>query len=500
MKPKQEHIKRLLLGIILGFMLLPLLQQYVPFAQLKPLSGDIQQKVKPQFTDTGWWSGSYQHAFDDWHNENFGFRSMAVRIHNQSGYWLLARAYANNVKIGKEGYLYETNYMEAYSGVDFIGEKKIRAQLEKAKAVQDKLAERDITLLLVFAPGKGSFFHEYLPEKYQQVVGPKNSDVYARLSKELQLNHIDAHSWFREMKPVSEYPLFPKCGIHWSRYGALLAADSITGKIGELRGTRVPGLVLRNIHFSNTLDDVDYDIGNGMNLLFGPQAPAMAYADFSFEDSVGKKRPKLLTIADSYFWTFPLYDIEGGSFERIDYLYYNQQYYPHCRGDGLLDSAEVDYRGEIFSHDVIMILCTDGNLPDFSWGFIDKAYDLVVLGKEQTLKKSSPVVKKMMDQIYASPGWIGLLKQKSGVSGIEVDSLVYADALVALKAGSRMSDPKSIYKRAAPEIRTVMERIVRDPGWYPLEIEKSRQMGISIDSLLYLDAQYVIGEEKKRKK
>ena len=60
--------------------------------------------------------------------------------------------------VGKDNYLYEESYIKAYLGDDFIGEKKIFNTAQKLKAVQDTLKSNHIDLIVVLAPGKGTFF------------------------------------------------------------------------------------------------------------------------------------------------------------------------------------------------------------------------------------------------------------------------------------------------------------------------------------------------------
>lgn len=492
MRLRQEHIKKALLGIILAFLALPFFQQQIPLFSPEPLKGAIESHQKPVLSDTGWWNGSFQQSYELWYNDSFGFRSTTIRLHNQIGYWLYRKAYANSVKIGKEGYLFENNYMAAYSGDDYLGEDSIRHLLEKARFVQEALKENGITLLLVFAPGKGSYYHEFLPDEYARVKGPTNSATYVKVSQELGLNYIDAKSWFMRMKPVSKYPLFPKYGIHWSRYGALLAADSIQKKIGQLRGTRLPGFVIKKVYFSKDVQDPDFDVGESMNLLFPPAPPEMAYADYEIEKREGKELVRQLTIADSYYWTFPLHLMSDSAAKQIDFFYYNQQLFPRNRGDNMKMADQVDYAELIMSHNVIMILATDGNLRNFSWGFIDKAYDILKNNPGPSYSRHSPKVEKSMNYILRSHDWLNQLDAEAKSKGITLDSLVYRDAVDIVKTAWRIELPGSSYRRASKAERQQMDIIFSDPNWYPMELRKAREAGIPADSMILLDTRIIL--------
>jgi hypothetical protein len=75
-------------------------------------------------------------------------------------------------------------------------------------------------VLVILAPGKASYFPEFIPDEMATITKLNtNYEGYKAELKESTVPFIDAHQWFRNMKDTSRYPLFPKCGIHWSKYG-----------------------------------------------------------------------------------------------------------------------------------------------------------------------------------------------------------------------------------------------------------------------------------------
>ncbi|MFM7981698.1 MAG: hypothetical protein ACKPKO_20505, partial [Candidatus Fonsibacter sp.] len=80
----------------------------------------------------------------------------------------------NGFVVGKENYIFSESYIFSAFGDDFIGEEKIKTQMQKAKVVQDSLKRHGVDLLLVFAPGKGEYCQEFVEDKYKHPVKNTN--------------------------------------------------------------------------------------------------------------------------------------------------------------------------------------------------------------------------------------------------------------------------------------------------------------------------------------
>ena len=165
---------------------------------------------------------------DKYCTDSFGFQSPLVRTINQIDYSLFGQANAQYVIIGKDNYLYETPYIEAHLGMDFLGDSVVNQKVAMFKQVRDTLAALGTNLTMIFAPGKGSYFPEYIPDYYQKYRQARtNYDAFKLGFDTKQLPYLDFSAWFRQEKENALAPLFPRTGIHWSKYGMLVATDSI---------------------------------------------------------------------------------------------------------------------------------------------------------------------------------------------------------------------------------------------------------------------------------
>lgn len=370
---KQAKIKRILFGIVLILLLLPMIQAGLTVFKLKPLQGAIVTAEKPEFDFEDWKKGDYQRNYEKYLNDHFGFRSTMIRIHNQKAYSFYNQAKANGVIIGKEGYLYEKNYLKAYLGTDYIGEKAIQLQVSKLRELQDTLRKLNKDILMVFAPGKASFFPEYLPEYCDgQQRTHTNYKSYVTAMKASQINFVDFNRWFIEMKPTSKYPLYPKAGIHWSKYGEYLAADSLVKKIGKMRHTAMTKLVLDKLEVKTENEQGDYDIGEGMNLFFQLDTYPMAYPVYHFEKSQAPQ-PKVLFVSDSYYWGMFNAGFSTEVFGGGQFWFYNKEIYPDSY-QSPLNVENIDIQQEVEKQDMVVLVCTDANLYKFAFGFIDQLH------------------------------------------------------------------------------------------------------------------------------
>jgi hypothetical protein len=395
---------------------------------LKPLNGAFYQEKKADLNIKTWFDRTYQDQEDKYLQSNFGLHNLYVRAYNQLDFWLLKKAHARFVVVGKENYLYETAYIDAYFGRDFIGAERTKEYIKKLKQVQDTLQKRNKLILVVFAPGKASYFPEYIPDYYKSKKENSNFDYFLREAKSEGLNHIDFRDYFISQKDKSKYPLYPQFGIHWSNYGSLIALDSITHYIRSKTGSAIPEIVRDDVYWSDTLQHPDNDIIKGMNLLVEPKTFKMAYSKYHVDyDSTKQKKLNLLTVSDSFWWYIYGTGILETVFSKNRFWYYNEEMYPESFSSPTYVS-QTDYFSAIQQSDVIMILYTESNLYKFGGGFVDMCYEAFC--KPDPKKEK---LQKMKGVIRATPGWFDEVSKKAKERNLPVDSMLTLDAIYMLE-------------------------------------------------------------------
>lgn len=427
-------LKNILYGLLMLMLGLPLIQRTIPIFDEIPLNGAFNIPSNPSISLDSVLKGTYQDAYNNYFEHTIGFRPLLVRINNQMALSVFDTALANGVVIGKNDYLYEINYIKAYKGWDYQGDEVIETHAKKAAFVFNKLSEAGKTLLFVFAPGKASFYPEYIPEKYMERPSGKRTNLQAFTEKfgKYGLPYIDFNNWFMQMKDTATYPLYPQCGIHWSAYGVALATDSLIQYIEKDRNIDMVDFNWDGFDLPDTLRNPDYDIAEGMNLLFEIPHYPMAYPKIQFGNDGGKIRPNVIVVADSYYWSIFGKGYSNRLFNENNFWYYNVEAHnpewPTPR-----KTAELDMASELGKADVIIVMATEANLYRFPYGFIDRAYETlsksdVAVNSPSSHEQKSTEIKQIMKDIDSNPEWKAKIIQKALDRKISYNEMLQLDA------------------------------------------------------------------------
>lgn len=432
---KWERTK-ILLFIFFGLMLLlPLLFSFTHLNSKISLKGDVVLAKRISLTQDSWVNGSFQNNFEKFVNDHIGFRPIYVRIRNQVLYSLFDKAKAAGVIEGKDKYLYERNYITAYNGDDFVGADSIRHMVKQIRTLQDSLAGRGKTLLVCLAPGKGTFYPEFFPDEMKKSHNDStNYRFYTQFLEEAGVNHLDFNRWFLQMKDTSKYILYPKYGIHWSFYGMVIATDSLIHRVENLRNVDLPDLKIGRYHLSRKLQRMDYDIADGMNLLWQLPSDPMCYPDTEWESGQGKTKPKTILIGDSFYWSMFQLGLWSKSFSPGGFWFYNRQIYPESFEKPLM-VENINYWQYLSTNDVFILLVTEANLPKFPWGFVENALEAF---KNKTFNRKElerikaeqeqAELQKHITNIRANEKWMDDIRRKAKEKNISVDSMLVLDA------------------------------------------------------------------------
>jgi hypothetical protein len=404
-----------------------------PFVEVGPLFGSIVPTAKDSLTLEAWFDGTYQENRNKYINEQFGFRNTAVRIHNQIAFSLFHKAKANGVIIGKEDYLYEIKYINAFRGAEEVSAAKVDSNLVMLKALQTKLKEKGVELVVVMNPGKASFYPEFIPDEFPILSNRSYYSEYQKGLKDRGIQHIDFGKWFREMKGKTPAPLFPKTGIHWSQYGATLAADSLVNYCMRLFGKDMNefGWNKNDLPLSTTMESVDDDIGLGMNLYSPIDVLPMAYPRVGLNDKYGVSfgnrgiQPKVAVISDSYFFNLLQLPWAPDIFSELNFYFYNKQL--HKRPEGTMTNSDpLSQMKDIESSDVVFIMATECNMDKLGWGFISNAYKYFVM--EENIDSFELRVQKFKKNILSDEAWMKAIGEKARQNKVPLDTMIMRDA------------------------------------------------------------------------
>ena len=425
-----HKISKVFFLVFAGLLFVPWLQMEFAFVEVKPLEGAVETAEQPSLSWDSWINETYQQETEKYLNQHFGFRNILVRLYNQLAFWFFDKATARGVVVGKQNYLYERNYISAYYGKDFTGDSLIRARVERLREIQGVLSQEGILFAIVLAPGKGQFYPEYIPDYLQTEKDRTNYEVFLEEARAQELEVLDFNRWFLQMKDTAGYSLYPKTGIHWSHYAANLVVDSLIRFIEARKQIDIPEYVVSEYELSRNYKEPDTDIEEGMNLLFPIDNFPMPYADFRVVEQ-GKTKPRIMVVADSFFWQLFELGIMKTVFNDGEFWYYNSQILQPSRWDqGPLDVMLVeDHRKKLLEKDVVILLATDANLPDFPWGWDVRSHELLLRYEEVLKRKRLEAIQGIIENIKGSPEWLDLIRKKAAENQIPVDSMLKLDAI-----------------------------------------------------------------------
>ena len=419
-----QRYHKILFGLIMTVMLISPMAK-VPIDlfgfTIMPLRGHIEYAEYPEFTIESFFDGSFQEAYENYLEDHIGLRNIFVRLNNQIDFSLYQKPANPGIIVGKDKYLYERDYIDAYCGKNFVGQKVIDAQCDRIKAIQDTLVKLEIEFFIVMAPGKASMFPEFIPDQYlEDTFGITNNVAYLEGFQERGINHIDFNSLFYCMKDTSRFPLYHKCGIHWNQYGALFALDSIISYIEAARNIDMTDIRYEAIELSEKPRGTDYDVGDALNLFFRIPDQAMPYPTKLMYDTKGKVKPSIMVIADSYYYT--IFDLceNRNIWNKHDFRFYDEIMFNWNHDIKKLPNATID---ELKKFDVIMILYSEMNMHMLSNRFIERAYARFY---------ETWWLDQIKDRIRKDKNWLKNIEDKAAMKGNTLDEQIDLDAMWVL--------------------------------------------------------------------
>ena len=417
-----DRIKTGILLLVLCLLCLGAVQKRFGFVRSKPLNGVFPVTPKPAFSCSTFMTGEYQDKLRLSIEDSVGFKPDFVRLYNQIDYSLFSIAHASRMVVGKEGYLFADTYIKGYTGVDFVGTHLLDNKVAMVKFLQDYLwRKKGILLLVVFAPGKGFYYPEYIPSRYlKEKKELTNYGYYLQRFKEEGILHIDFNQWLIDMKDTSRYMLYPMNGIHWSSYGAFLCADSLQKYLSVKLDRPVPRMVVDSLEITDIARDDDNDQERTMNLAVRIPHPPMAYPKFRFTYDSIRPKPAALFVGDSFYWYWYYNGIIENTFRNKEFWYYNNEVYPE-QFTAPKNVGQLDFVEGILRQDVIVLLQTNGGYGELGYGWVDVAYDYLFPGPTRA--------KTIQQQMQANPEWMKTLENKANERKITTNYMMRLDAI-----------------------------------------------------------------------
>jgi len=119
---KTKNIKYFCFGLMMVVLCFPWLQSNYKVYKEVMLYGSVLPTELVMFNWENWSSGDYQKNYEKNNEEVFGCRTDLIRLINQIDYNFFKRSNSNDVVVGKNDYLFQQSYIDAYYGTNYAGD------------------------------------------------------------------------------------------------------------------------------------------------------------------------------------------------------------------------------------------------------------------------------------------------------------------------------------------------------------------------------------------
>jgi hypothetical protein len=422
-------IKRGLLGIILLFLSLVMLQDLFEIKKVKPLYGYFIPAPDTVFTWQNWQKGKFQVTREQFLQEGFSFREDYVRLHNSIQFGLFKSTDVDWIVFGNHNQLMSKDQINAYLGVDSMSQKEINRNAYFIKALQDTLSKIGKRLYVAIPPNKVEIFPENLPSSYPEKSLVNNYEHFKRTFDQKNVDYIDFVSFFKQLKDKGDKYLFPKNGSHWNYYGSAKALQYLIEHINRSSPLKADELVITNTYF-NKENGGDPDIFVTLNLLKDRISDTTLYPDVRINKNSSKK-PRTIFITDSYFnnWIdHGIYDV----MDSVTYYFYNDRIINEDRTETKKKFSPEEL---LQQYDMYILMCSETNLKEFSWGFVEQMYYYFYPESpnrayyDQVFRKK---VYKQMREIKKDLHWVKRIKDKAERNQKDLNQQLYEEAVSIL--------------------------------------------------------------------
>lgn len=371
----KRNLKNLIFTFCICFLCAPLTQWIFHIPQ-PSLHGVYYRQHLPEFNLFGWLELTWQESFSSWYETNVGFRPWLIKIRNQID-WALDKKALSAVTVGKEEYLFESPYIDAYTGKDFIGLDSATRLFGDIIRVSHQLDKAGVPVLHVIAPNKAKFYPHFIPDVFEPwKKGITNYDVVLHLFNQTNIRTIDFSKWYNNIRDSCQRLLYSKSGIHWTIYGAGFAADSIIRVLsGVTHAGKISNRILGEVQTNEPVYP-DGDLKKLLNLFYTSYDEEFTYPEWQFVPSEFYKAPKVLFVGDSYFWTLCKSSFFSKALSPLsEYWYYSHDLYTNK--DSFASLVRVvgpnDKERMFNDFDAIVFIHTEPSLDSYGFGFFSQA-------------------------------------------------------------------------------------------------------------------------------
>jgi hypothetical protein len=180
-------------------------------------------------------SDKFTTAFNDYVNDNFGFRKLFIRLNNLIDVKVFQTTSNQRVVLGKDGFLFMDYDWDSFvNRQSAFTRPQLLAAARKIKGFQDRLKIRNIEFLIVVAPNKSTIYPEYIPKQRYLLNAMSERERWFIALNEVGVNYLDLVPAILAAK--KDHRMYYKGDHHWNKYASLIASQHIVSYMAEKLG------------------------------------------------------------------------------------------------------------------------------------------------------------------------------------------------------------------------------------------------------------------------
>ena len=133
----------------------------------------------------------------------------------------------SSVIAGKEGWLFFTETLDDYTGIDMMTTRELFSAASNVALMEEYCNANGKDFTFIVAPNKNSLYGQYMPD-YGVTATNSNAQVFHSLLSQMEVEYVDLFAAFGQ----ESESLYFAHDSHWNSKGAALGADLINSSFG----------------------------------------------------------------------------------------------------------------------------------------------------------------------------------------------------------------------------------------------------------------------------
>lgn len=236
METRFPKTNKILDSILIIFFLAVL---WIPLAGMVfGLESDIEEQEKrklaemPEFSASSILRAPFRKDFDEFFNDNFGFRGLLVHAGSLIHVGILKSSPTHQVVIGKNDWFFfgGGNVIDDFRGAIPLTDRELKGIKDNIEEQRELLARQGIDFYILVSPNKNSIYPEFLPSGIEKVGDQTRLDqLVAYLAEQSDFSIIDPREKLITTKESNL--IYEKTGTHWNEYGAFIAYCELINEV-----------------------------------------------------------------------------------------------------------------------------------------------------------------------------------------------------------------------------------------------------------------------------